>query len=309
VIGTLSDATVLVVDDAPENVRVLGTALRGQCRVRAATCGRDALAIAKGENPPDLILLDIMMPGMDGYEVCRLLHEDPDTVEIPVIFITAMDEVEDETRGLDAGAVDYIAKPFSSAIVRARVRTHLELKRHRDELRNLSNLDGLTGIPNRRRFDEVLGLEWRRAVRSSHSISLLIIDIDHFKNYNDTFGHPTGDDCLREVAATLRGCALRSSDFVGRYGGEEFAAILPNTSAEGAATMAERMREAVDQLLLGEETDPTGPRGVTVSIGGATAAASFQGDPLKLVERADRQLYRAKDAGRNRVFLDDAESA
>src|SRR4030042_6365192 len=164
-----------------------------------ATSGKDALDIA-AQHAPDLILMDVVMPEMDGYQVCARLKVDARTKDIPVIFVTSMGQEEDESKGLNCGAIDYLTKPISPSIVKARVHNHLELKRYRDSLRTLSTLDGLTGVPNRRRFDEVLNEEWRRARRNQTVLSLLLMDIDNFKSYNDHYGHLSGDDCLRKIA-------------------------------------------------------------------------------------------------------------
>ena len=175
-----------------------------------------ALALAQAEPPPDLILLDVMMPGMDGYEVCRRLKGHAATANIPVLFVSSRDEEEDEARGLSLGAIDYIVKPIRPSIVQARVRNHLDLKRSRDLLQRLTTQDHLTGISNRRRFDDFLDMEWRRAAREQAPISLIAIDIDHFKAYNDHYGHPGGDQCLIEVARTLATCVTRPCDLVAR---------------------------------------------------------------------------------------------
>jgi diguanylate cyclase (GGDEF)-like protein len=249
------------------------------------------------------------MPDMDGYEVCRRLKANPATVDIPVIFLTAKNDESAETQGLELGAVDYVVKPFSVPIVRVRVRTHVELKRNRDQLLKLSACDGLTGIPNRRRFDEVYDLEWRRAARSGEELALIMIDIDHFKAYNDTLGHMAGDDCIRGVAAVLSRCVRRAADLVARYGGEEFVALLPSTDAAGGLSVAEEMRSAVQGLGLAHPGSPVGPH-VTVSLGVAAGApaASDAGSKDRLIQRADSALYLAKTGGRNRV-AGDAESA
>ena len=293
-------SSILIVDDIPANIKVLGESLKAEYRIRLATDGEKALKIAASTNPPDLILLDIVMPRMDGYEVCRRLKEDPTTRNIPVIFITAMAEEEDETKGLACGAVDYITKPFKLPIVRARIKTHLELKRHRDTLEALSTLDGLTGIPNRRRFDEVLKLEWLRGQREGAELSLIMIDIDHFKLYNDNYGHIEGDDCLKKVAACLAGAIGRPADFVARFSGEEFAVILPMTDEDGAATVAASLLEEIGELQLAHAYSPIAPQ-VTISLGVATMRPEPQVVPKTLIERADKALYAAKTAGRNRI--------
>ncbi len=289
---------ILIVDDEPANIRVLGSALRDEYQVSFATSGEQALNIAGSDT--DLILLDIMMEGMDGYEVCRKLKNSRKTKNIPIIFITTMSDEEDETRGLEAGAVDYITKPFSMAIVKARVRTHLELKRHRDMLENLSSLDGLTGIPNRRRFDEYLEQEWKRAVRDASFLSLIMIDIDYFKKFNDNYGHCAGDDCLRKVAKTLAESVNRPSDLVARYGGEEFAAVLPKTDKEGAVFVADTMLKKIESLGIPHSHSEV-QTFLTVSIGTATILPSPDADMSVLVNSSDRALYEAKRSGRNRL--------
>lgn len=248
----------------------------------------------------DLILLDIMMPGMSGYELCRRLKADPATRNVPVIFITAKSEESDETHGLELGAVDYITKPFSMPIVQARVRTHLELKRHRDLLENLSSLDGLTGIPNRRRFDEVARREWKQSLRDRAPISLILIDIDAFKGFNDHYGHLAGDDCLKQVAAALSDAVRRPSDFLARYGGEEFVSLLPRTDEAGAVLVAESMRRAVTDLAIPHARSPAGSR-LTISLGVAACVPNLDQNLFGFINEADQALYRAKDAGRNRT--------
>lgn len=294
-------STILIVDDIPSNIRVLGESLKADYKIRLATDGEKALKIAKSSSPPDLILLDVVMPNMDGYEVCRRLKENVTTKNIPIIFITSMDEEDDETKGLAFGAVDYIIKPFSLAIVKARVKTHLELKRHRDILEALSTLDGLTGIPNRRRFDEILKIEWMRARRESTSMSLIMVDIDHFKLYNDNYGHIEGDDCLKKVAQCLSCAVSRPADFVARYGGEEFGIILPMTDAEGAENVANILLQHVVKLQIPHACSPVTGR-ITISLGVATLIPDREMSQVVLVEKADKCLYAAKEAGRNRFI-------
>lgn len=290
--------SILLVDDSPTNLKVLGEALKEDYKIRLATQGHKALEIINSVSPPDLILLDIIMEDMDGYEVCKRLKENESTRNIPVIFITAKGKEEDETKGLEIGAVDYITKPFSLPILKARVKTHLELKRHRDILENLSNLDGLTGIPNRRKFDEVLQLEWSKGIASSQSLSLIMLDIDHFKLYNDHYGHITGDDCLKQVAAALNYVARRPRDFTARFGGEEFGMILPDTSAEGAQRVAEGVMGQFKKINLPHEKSPVCPY-VTCSIGISTVVPNKKISADQLLSEADKCLYLAKENGRN----------
>lgn len=288
---------ILIVDDEPANIDLLATVLEDDGEILFATSGMAALAIAEAERP-DIVLLDVVMPDLDGYEVCRRLKHNPATGQIPVIFITSLDQETDEEAGLAAGAVDYVAKPISAPITRARVRTHLELKRHRDHLTDLAYMDGLTGVANRRRFDEYAALEWRRARRHRRPVSLLMIDVDGFKHYNDRYGHLQGDACLKRLAIALRRLLNRPADLLARYGGEEFVCILPETTADGARTLAERMREAVEQLGI----EHAGAADcVTVSVGVASTLVDATTTLEDTLATADAHLYRAKSAGRNRV--------
>lgn len=293
-------STILIVDDSPMNIKVLGETLKSTYKIRIATDGRKALEIARSTPAPDLILLDIIMPGMDGYEVCRKLQSDHSTKNIPIIFVTSMDEEKDETKGLELGAVDYITKPFSLPIVQARLKTHIELKQHRDFLENLSSLDGLTSIPNRRRFDEQLEMETAKAIRTRQPLSLLMLDIDHFKLYNDTMGHIAGDDCLKQVARILKNSLFRPFDLVARYGGEEFSIILPDTSAEGALNTAARIQELLKEAQIPHHASPIKPQ-ITFSIGVVTVIPKSELDIVKAREEADKNLYLAKEAGRDTI--------
>lgn len=298
--------TILVIDDTPINIRILSELLVDCYEVLFSTNGADGLMRAQTEHP-DLILLDIMMPGMDGYEVCRRLKADPATEAIPVIFVTALGQEADETKGLQIGAIDYITKPISPPIVKARVQNHLKLKRYQDMLADLALLDGLTGIPNRRRFDETLQVEWHRSRRNSTRLSLLMIDIDFFKLYNDTYGHLAGDDCLRSVAKAMAGTMQRGGDLLARYGGEEFACILADTDSAGAQAVAERIIQAVAELAIPHATSLVAPH-ITVSVGFCTSLPDSAHSSEQLLSCADRNLYLAKQTGRNRVHLCDQNS-
>jgi diguanylate cyclase (GGDEF)-like protein len=292
---------ILVADDTPSNIALLNLILGKEHEILCASNGPEAIAVAQSEHP-DLILLDALMPGMDGFETCTRLKDDPRTAEIPVVFITSLDEATDEARALEIGAVDFISKPISPVAVQARVRMVLDLKRQRDLLGRLSFTDGLTGIANRRRFDNVLDQEWKRAVRSRTPLSLCILDVDHFKRFNDAAGHVAGDDCLRRLAGAAAASLHRPGDLVARYGGEEFALVLPETDAGGAQAVARRVQAAVAALAIPHPDSGVEPV-VTVSIGAATAVPGAQAGPALLVEAADRALYRAKDLGRNRIEL------
>ena len=291
--------TLLIVDDVPENIKVLGEALMKGYQILVARNGEQALKTARTQHV-DMVLLDIVMPGMDGYEVCRKLKSDELTRDIPVIFITTLDATEDETAGLELGAVDYITKPFRFPIIKARVKTHLELKAKNDLLVRLANIDGLTGVPNRRCFDVTLEKEWRRGQRSKEELSLVLMDVDCFKKYNDHYGHVAGDFCLRSVAQAVAESAGRAGDLVARYGGGEFAVILPGTDAQGAVEVARKVQQAVRALGL-EHKHSTATDIVTLSIGVASIVPTSDVRPEMLIESADRSLYGAKEAGRDRV--------
>ncbi len=299
-IGRNYTSRLLVVDDMIDNIEVLVAALSKDYDVRFATSGSEALIQAQSAETPDLILLDVMMPGMDGYETCRRLKSHPATHDIPVIFISAMGSVAEQEIGFDLGAVDYITKPYILPILRARIRTHLRLKQHGEMLEKLAFIDALTGINNRRRLDEALDTEFAQAGRSGQPFSLLMIDIDHFKSFNDHYGHGAGDECLARVARALSG-SLRPKDLIARYGGEEFAVLLPGCDSREAAEVAERLRTLIEAERMPHTHSATATH-VTISIGVATLACIGQGcSPRILLQRADHALYQAKSSGRNRV--------
>ena len=295
---------ILIVDDEPTNVRVLAEALGPGYEIHFATSGGEAIAMA-GHLDLDLVLLDVVMPGIDGYEVLRRLRADEALRAVPVIFVTAKGEVEDEELGFQLGAVDYIAKPVSPPIVRARVRTHLELKEQRDLLERRASIDGLTGIANRRRFDEKLAA----ALRSPRGepMTVFLLDVDFFKQFNDRYGHAGGDDCLRKIAAVLPEVARRPTDLAARYGGEEFVLLFPDTGAAGGRELAAGLLARVARLAIPHEASKVGPT-VTVSVGAVTIRPGGGETPVSLLERADQLLYSAKEAGRNRCVHLDAEN-
>ncbi len=293
---------ILIVDDIPFNISMLIDVLRVEYIVNVATNGERALELAKGDHKPDLILLDIIMPGLDGFEICSRLKSDSRTQNIPIIFITARGEFDNETRGFELGAVDYISKPFHIPTVKARVKTHLELKRHRDFLEMLSYCDGLTGIYNRRRLDEYLKIMWDYALRESRPISLILLDIDNFKAYNDHYGHTYGDESLKKVAVTLAASVKRSIDLVARYGGEEFACVLPATDKQGGMNVAETMMQNIESLAIPHIFNP--PGGIlTLSIGVASLLPSRDMSPDYIVKCADEALYHSKERGKNKITV------
>ena len=292
---------LLIVDDHPLNIQGLHSVFADECQVFMATSGEQALRVCADQHP-DLVLLDIEMPGMDGFETCVRLKSDPVLAETPVIFVTAHSDAQRETRGLGCGAGDFITKPFNPAVVRARARCQLQLKLQSDLLRRLAFIDGLTGLHNRRYFDERFAAELQRARRNHSSLALAMIDVDHFKRYNDRYGHQSGDDCLRAVAVALRTVLKRPGDVVCRYGGEEFACLLPETDAEGAHAVAAQLESAVRTLGVAHDDSDVAPV-VTVSQGIVVGVPAAGQEMQDLLSRADHELYRAKNEGRDRYCL------
>lgn len=264
-----------------------------------AKSGSAALKRAQSQKP-DLILLDIMMPDMDGFEVLTELKSCDDTRHIPVIFITGLARVEDEEKGFLLGAVDYIVKPFKNSIVKARVRTHLRIVRQIRTIERLGMIDALTDIPNRRSFDQRLDQEWSRAMRDRAPLSLLMLDVDNFKIYNDTYGHPQGDVLLQSLAQVLTTTLQRPADFAARIGGEEFAVLLPATDLHGALAVAEDLRKNVEALQIPDVNNDSFTS-VTISLGAASVIPDVSNPLSDFVSRADEALYAAKNSGRNRV--------
>ena len=328
---------ILIVDDMVDNLRLMSTMLTDQgYQVRCVINGQMALTVVRAA-PPDLILLDINMPQMNGYEVCRQLKADDLTNRIPVIFVSAVDEVLDRVKAFEVGGIDYITKPFHLEELLARVRNQLsignllkmfqeqneflakeildrrraekelrkandQLARLNEELARLVSLDGLTQVANRRHFDTYLDQEWRRLAREQLPLTIIMGDVDYFKAYNDTYGHLAGDDCLRKVAQTLAQTVKRAADLVARYGGEEFVVMLPNTDVEGGLQVAEAMRQAVEHLNIPHtESDHAGI--VTISFGLATTTPDIIYSANVLISQADKALYQAKARGRNQVCL------
>jgi diguanylate cyclase (GGDEF)-like protein len=290
---------VLVADDDPVNRQVLAELLKPEYTVLLAKNGEQALE-RTARHAPDLVLLDVMMPDLSGYEVLRRLRADPQTAHISVIFISGLDRPEDEANGLKMGASDYIAKPFNSTVVMARVALHLQLVRQRRLLERLAHVDGLTELANRRRFDELYDVEWQRARRSGAPLSLAMLDIDCFKQFNDLYGHPAGDRALRAVARTAGTWLRRPADLAARYGGEELVLLMPETPVDHARAIVDDLRAAVAALQIAHADSLAAPV-VTVSIGGATLDSAGTESAAELFEAADAQLYRAKQGGRNRV--------
>ena len=293
---------ILIIDDSVSNIQLINGVLKDDYEIFFSTNGVSGIKKVY-ETSPDLILLDVVMPDMDGYEVLTKLKSDLLTREIPVIFITALDSVEQEVKGLEAGAVDYITKPIIGAILKARVATHIELKRQRDYLKNLAMIDGLTGIANKRRFNEYLEKWYKISLRKKMYLSIFVIDIDYFKLYNDTYGHLAGDDCLKSIACAIKDSLKRPYDLVARFGGEEFACVIPETSYDDALMIAGRIKSNISNLRLEHKASTISPY-VTVSIGGVYGIPTEMDEHFKMLERADEALYKAKQFGRNQIVIE-----
>ncbi|MGF1542728.1 MAG: diguanylate cyclase domain-containing protein [Pleurocapsa sp.] len=325
-----SQGDILVVDDKPENLLLLSVALTKKgYEVRKVVNGNLALLAAQAE-PPDLVLLDINMPEMNGYQVCRQLKANSKTQDIPIIFITASDEAFDKVKAFNLGGSDYITKPFQIEEVRVRIENQLAICRLQQKLKAqnaklekevryrqaietelleanrrlkiLANLDGLTQVANRHRFDEYFAREWLRSQREKTELAIILCDVDYFKPYNDHFGHQAGDVCLQKVAQTLSRVIKRPADLVARYGGEEFAIILPQTPATTALEIAETIRQQIAQLNLEHPASTVSDR-VSLSLGVTSLQPSLQYTKEQLLATADRALYQAKQQGRNCAVL------
>lgn len=295
----MSRGTILIVDDEVSNIEIMNAVLEDDYEVLFSTSGQQALDTARA-TPPDLILLDVLMPGIDGFEVCRQIKDDSQLADIPVTFTTGLGDTDHEMRGLSLGAIDYVTKPIQPAILRARVGNHIELKRLRDQLASMAVTDALTGLSNRRQMEQALKSEVGRLGRTGDWLTVIMIDIDFFKQFNDTYGHPAGDRCIVMVGAALTRAVKRASDLPARYGGEEFACILPGADPEGAALVAQEISLHVQSLNIPHERSQISPF-ITVSIGVASARCLPDMTPEMWMKEADRQLYLSKQQGRNRV--------
>lgn len=324
---------ILIVDDS-EDIRLFLKTLVASLghSVTTADSAAQALALLKqdaatSEHGIDIVLMDVVMPEMNGIEACRAIRESDDTKELPVIMVTALTDTEDLDKAFQAGANDYITKPVRKRELLARVRSSLALKNEMDrrkarevelmevtgrleevvkQLEKLSSIDGLTQVSNRRLFDQYLAAEWQRLQRNGVPLGLILADIDHFKLYNDTYGHLGGDECLKTVAQTLDKVVHRGGDLVCRYGGEEFAVILPETDSKGALAVGEAIRKAIEDLNMEHSTSLVS-NAVTLSVGAASVIPVQELTPQWLIERADQALYEAKGRGRNRVVLGNTE--
>lgn len=292
--------SVLVVDDEPLNIVALTHILNPLYTVYVSKDGTNAVSTAC-EVKPDVILLDVIMPGLTGFDVIATLKSKDDTKHIPVIFVTGLTNKEDEEKGLILGAADYIHKPFNPVIVKLRVSNQIRIVNQMRTIQHLSMTDALTGLANRRHFNDRLGQEWQRALRDDAPLSLLMLDVDDFKKINDNYGHLFGDSVLQSIAKTTSICLKRPMDIAARWGGEEFVVLLPNTTLDGAAIVAEHIRTAIEN----QEYFPYDIKDipVTVSIGVDSATPGQDTSIHSFVLAADKALYRAKDLGKNRICL------
>lgn len=275
-----------------------------------ARSGEEALQLLEN-TPVDMIIMDVEMPGLNGFETTRLIREWLAGHWIPIIFLTGLNDDENYREGIEAGGDDYLIKPVSFMIIKAKIRAMERIAEMRDqlnqlnaELEALSQLDSLTQIYNRRTFNELAQQRWALAKRHQQPISALMIDVDHFKLFNDHYGHPAGDACLKKVTHAIKSCLQRSADILGRYGGEEFVVLLPETDAKGAMRVAQAISEALENIQIRHDVSPSSTH-VTASIGGATCLRTTGHDLEELIKNADRALYKAKRAGRNRSWIDE----
>ena len=294
--------TILVVDDMTTTLLLLHDLLKDTYEVKIAKSGTKALEILESPNDIDLILLDIEMPDINGYDVCKRIKNNEQTKNIPIIFVTARNSEEDEEYGLNLGAIDYITKPFNKTITKLRLKNYLEMKIKNDMLEKLSMYDGLTNIRNRRFFDETFEKTFSEIKRDKKSLAVLMIDIDFFKPYNDNYGHGQGDETLRKVAKALEKTIKRASDFVARYGGEEFVILLKDINKDGVEAVANNLLNAVRELKITHEFSKI-ENYVTVSIGVSYYNSSSDITKLELLLKADETLYNVKNSGRNNFAI------
>lgn len=297
----LKNAKVLVVDDQPANIQLVYQVLSPHYNIFMAKSGREAIALCH-KQPPDIILLDVVMPDMSGLEVCKILKNDPLYAEIPIIFITSFVSVENEIECWEAGCVDYVMKPINQLTLMNRVKSHLTLKRQTDILKRSAYLDGLTGIYNRRYFDIHSAEIYDQCKSNQTSICVALIDVDFFKRFNDCYGHLEGDACLRKVAKALT-IEIGEHGFISRYGGEEFVAVLPNLTSENATNLVFSLCSRIESLCIPHE-DSECSKFVTISAGSSYIDVIDESLPLsQIIEQVDKLLYESKQHGRNRVSI------
>lgn len=300
----VKNASLLLVDDDPTVLGYMCNILEEQYRITCSENAADALVIASSDNQPDIILMDVNLPDMSGYDVCNALKNIDVTRDIPVILVSGRNEDVDFAYGFDMGAVDFVPKPINSTVLSVRVRNHVRLLRKTQALKALAHTDPLTKIANRRRYNEALIEEWRRSMRSKSAMSLIIIDIDDFKLYNDNFGHGKGDDVLVQFGEILRYCCKRNSDLPARVGGEEFVALLPDTDEQGAKQIIEKIMKELQDAAIPHPYSTVSDV-ITVSCGIVTDYPVKGEVPESMFSRADQALYRAKNNGKNRFLFCD----
>ena len=289
---------ILIIDDSPVQANFLSSILAPDYTVTVVNTAEEGLEQAKiGDY--SLILLDVIMPGIDGFQLLKMLQEEVVLRRTPVILITSLNDIQHEEQGLTLGAVDYITKPFHPAIVQARVNTHIKLYRYRTQIEREATVDQLTGVPNRRRYDAVSSKRWQDAIRLGAPISICMFDIDKFKVYNDTFGHPAGDKVIKAVAEAASALLRRGTDFFARYGGEEFVALILGGGSENDFAYLKKVRQAVEDLQIPH--NPEVSQWVTISIGGITVLPKVGSTYDMYLKMADAMLYDAKRFGRNQV--------
>ena len=291
-------ATVLIVDNKPAEIESLGEQLQADANVLYANSGRQALEMANELGQLDLVLVEIDLPEMNGFDVCMNLKSAFSRANMPIVMIGQANE-DDRQKSLDLGAVDFIGKPYSLVSAQARINKQLELKQKTDLLAELASLDGLTVLPNREAFIERVDVEWRRSVREFYPLTLLMIGIDQFSAVNDQYGYGVGDECLKRVARAIESCCLRAADMVARTGGDEFSALLPSIDLDNALVVAERMCDAVIQMNIPHQSSNVGK--LTVSIGVGTIEPTQDGDYQLLIDETEEMLYRARQLGGNQA--------
>ena len=289
---------ILIIDDSPVQANFLSSILEPDYEITVVNSAEEGLEQAKAGDY-SLILLDVIMPGIDGFQLLKMLQEEVILRHTPVILITSLNDIQHEEQGLTLGAVDYITKPFHPAIVRARVNTHIKLFQYWTQIERDATVDQLTGVPNRRRYEATSRKRWQDAIRLGAPISICMFDIDKFKVYNDSFGHPAGDKVIRAVAETASSFLRRGTDFFARYGGEEFVALVLGGGAEADFTHLKKVRQAVEDLQIPH--NPEVSPWVTISIGGITVQPKVGSSYDNYLKMADTMLYDAKRYGRNQV--------
>ncbi|WP_299075203.1 diguanylate cyclase [uncultured Paraglaciecola sp.] len=297
---SLTESVILIVEDDPINALVIEDLLRGLYQTKMVDSGEKALSVCESE-PPDLILLDVMMDGISGLETCKVLKSNNFTQHIPIIFITSMHDQDDQNRCWEAGCVDFVSKPVNGVTLRNRIKAHLTLKLQTDLLRRMSFVDGLTGLYNRHLLEEVMVKFTSQVNRTNQPLSIMMIDVDWFKGYNDTYGHLVGDECLKSVANVVKSCLQRPTDMAIRYGGEEFLCLLPDTNEKGVEHIANIMLKSVQNLGIAHKLSEY--KVVTISIGVHTVCSSENAALVQTLAKADEALFTAKQMGRNRFSI------